>query len=73
MNGIVRTILNEIAGLFVDDGSLALFATVLIAIIAGAVKILNVPPLAGGLVLLAGIVAILVESLVRAAGPRRKR
>lgn len=73
MNGIVRTILNEIAGLFVDDGNLALFATVLIAIIAGAVKILNVPPLAGGLVLLAGIVAILVESLVRAAGPRRKR
>lgn len=73
MTGIVRTILNEIAGLFVDDGNLALFATVLIAIIAGAVKILNVPPLAGGLVLLAGIVAILVESLVRAAGPRRKR
>jgi hypothetical protein len=73
MTGIVRTILNEIAGLFVDDGNLALFATVLIAIIAGAVKILNVPPLAGGLVLLAGIIAILVESLVRAAGPRRKR
>jgi len=73
MTGMVRTILNEIAGLFVDDGNLALFATVLIAIIAGAVKILNVPPLAGGLLLLVGIIAILVESLVRAAGPRRKR
>lgn len=73
MNKIVRTILDEIAGLFVDDGSLALFAAVLIALVAGAVKILNVPPLAGGLVLLVGVIAILVESLGRAAGPRRKR
>ena len=74
MNAFLRTVLKEIAGLFVDDSNLAAFATVLIVVIAGAVKLLNVPPLAGGVVLLAGVIAILIESLVRAAGPpRRKR
>jgi uncharacterized membrane protein len=72
MNAFLRTVFKEIAGLFVDDSNLAAFATVLIVVIAGAVKLLNVPPL--GVALLAGVIAILIESLVRAAGPpRRKR
>jgi len=63
----LRAVLAEIAELFVDDGSLASFAIVLILLVAGAVKILDVPPLWGGLALLVGLVAILVESLSRAA------
>ena len=63
----LKAALTEIVQLFVDDGSLASFATVLILIVAGAVKIMDVPPLWGGLALLVGLVAILVESLSRAA------
>ena len=74
MNAFFRTVFKEIAGLFVDDSNLAAFATVLIAVVAGAVKLLNIPPLAGGLALFIGVIAILIESLLRAAGPpRRKR
>ena len=66
MNARFRAVLDEIAGLFVDDGSLAAFSVVLILIVAGAVKIMNVPPVWGGLALLVGCIAILVESLLRA-------
>ena len=63
----LKAALTEIVQLFVDDGSLASFATVLILIVAGAVKVMDIPPLWGGLALLVGLVAILVESLSRAA------
>ncbi len=72
MNARFRAVIDEIAGLFVDDGSLAAFAVVLILIVAGAVKIMNVPPLWGGLALLVGCVAILVESLTRATRTGKK-
>jgi hypothetical protein len=72
MNARLKTVLDEIAGLFVDDGSLAAFAVVLILIVAGAVKIMNVPPLWGGAALLVGCVAILVESLLRATRTGKK-
>jgi len=72
MNARVKTVLDELAGLFVDDGSLAAFAVVLILIIAGAVKIMNVPPIWDGLALLVGCVAILVESLLRATRTGKK-
>jgi hypothetical protein len=63
----LRTAFDELVHLFVDDGSLAAFAVVLIVLVAGAVKILGLAPLWGGLVLLAGMLAILAESLSRAA------
>lgn len=63
---------HELKGLFVDDGSLALFAAVLIALVLGAVKLANVPPLVGGVVLLVGLVGVLIESLMRAARTGRK-
>ncbi|HTJ59006.1 MAG TPA: hypothetical protein VL418_15815 [Devosiaceae bacterium] len=69
----LRAALDEILGLFVDDGSLASFAAVLILLIAGAVKILDIPPLWGGLALLVGLVAILIESLARATRTGKKR
>ena len=72
MNAKFRGLLDEIVGLFVDDGSLAAFAAVLVLLVAGAVKILEVPPLWGGIALVVGLVAVLVESLMRAARTGRK-
>jgi hypothetical protein len=64
---IVRLVVKEFVGMFVDDGNLALLALVLIAAITAAVKLLGLPPLAGGVLLLAGCLAILLHSVWRAA------
>ncbi|TKB06346.1 MAG: hypothetical protein E5V75_35000 [Mesorhizobium sp.] len=64
---VVRLILKELVGMFVDDGSLALLALILIALITAAVKLVALPPLIGGLLLLAGCLAILSQSTRRAA------
>jgi hypothetical protein len=56
--------------MFIDDGSLALHALVLVVAIAVAVKFLALPGLAGGILLLIGCLAILVQSVQHAA--RRK-
>ncbi|BCG91985.1 hypothetical protein [Mesorhizobium sp. 131-2-1] len=69
---IVRLVLKELFGMFVDDGSLALLALILIALIAAAVKLLGLPPLIGGFLLLAGCLAILLESTRRAARGKRR-
>ena len=69
---MIRLVLNELVGMFVDDGSLALLALILIALITAAVKLLALPPLIGGLLLLAGCLAILVESVRRAARGRAR-
>ena len=66
----VRLIIKELVGLFIDDGSLALFALVLIFAVAAAVKLVGLPPLAGGILLLMGCLAILTESVHRAARRR---
>lgn len=64
---IVRLILNELVGMFIDDGSLATLALLLIVAITAAVKLLALPPLAGGVLLLVGCLAILLYSVRRAA------
>ncbi|RWA78609.1 hypothetical protein [Mesorhizobium sp.] len=64
---IIRFVLKELVGMFVDDGSLALLALILIALITAAVKLLALPPLAGGVLILAGCLAILLESTRRGA------
>jgi hypothetical protein len=66
MNAI-RLIAKEFFGMFVDDGSLALLALVLVAVIAAAVKLVALPPLLGGALLLVGCLAILLLSVRRAA------
>ena len=65
-----RLILKELIGMFIDDGSLALLALALIALIAAAVELLALPPLAGGALLLFGCIAILADSVRRATGGR---
>ncbi|PBB91136.1 hypothetical protein CK215_18265 [Mesorhizobium sp. WSM3864] len=64
---IVRLVLKELVCMFVDDGSLALLALLLIALVAGAVKLLALPPVAGGVLILIGCLAILWESTRRGA------
>ncbi|MET2829539.1 hypothetical protein [Mesorhizobium shangrilense] len=64
---VIRLIAKEFFGMFVDDGSLALLALLLVAIIAAAVKLLALPPLLGGALLLVGCLAILLQSVRRAA------
>lgn len=56
---------DETLSMFVDDGAMALQAAVLIALVAGAVKLLGVAPLLGGVLLLAGCLAVLGLSLWR--------
>ena len=55
----------ETLGMFVDDGAMALQATLLIAVVAGAVKLLGLPPLLGGVLLLIGCLIVLGLSLWR--------
>ena len=64
---VIRLILKELVGMFVDDGNLALLALLMIAAITAAVKLLALPPLAGGILLLVGCLAILLHSVHRAA------
>jgi hypothetical protein len=66
MNAI-RLVAREFFGMFVDDGSLALLALVLVAAVTAAVKLLSLPPLLGGALLLVGCLAILLQSVRRAA------
>ncbi|MBB4566159.1 hypothetical protein [Rhizobium leucaenae] len=63
---IIRIAMSELIGMFIDDGSLAAFSLILVIVVAGAVKLLALPPLIGGLLLLLGCLAILVYSVRRA-------
>ncbi len=63
-------ILREVAGLFVDDGSLALAILAVVAIAAFLAIVLKITALTVGLVLLGGCVAVLIENVVRTAQRR---
>ncbi|MBZ9662555.1 hypothetical protein LB523_26240 [Mesorhizobium sp. ESP-6-4] len=69
---MIRLVFKELVGMFVDDGNLALLALILIALITAAVKVLGLPPLIGGFLLLAGCLAILLQSTRRAARGRAR-
>jgi hypothetical protein len=58
-------ILREVAGLFVDDGSLALAILAVVGVAAFLAIILKASALAVGLVLLGGCVAVLIENIMR--------
>ena len=67
----LRAALAELVGMFIDDGQLALTLMALIAIVTLLVKIAGIGGLAGGLLLLAGAIGLLIESVYRDA--RRKK
>jgi hypothetical protein len=70
MNGL-RTILREILGLFVDDGSFALLILVWLGLTALLLPYLGWVPRGRGLILFVGLAAILMGNAIRYA--RRNR
>jgi hypothetical protein len=64
---MIRTILGEFIGLFVDDVAFAVTILVWLLIATLAVPLLNLPNPAPALILMAGLLAILVESATRRA------
>jgi hypothetical protein len=67
---LLKLISGEVLGLFIDDGNLAVLSLLLVAVVTGLVKLIGLPPLWGGLLLLVGCLAILAESARR--GSRRR-
>lgn len=67
---LIRATVSELLSLFIDDGNLAVFSIVLIAVVAGLVELIHLPALIGGALLLLGCVGILLESVMRAARKR---
>lgn len=63
----LKALFSELFGLFVDDGNLAVLSLVLIAVVAGLVKLLAVPALLSAALLLVGCLVILALSVQRAA------
>ena len=68
---VIRAALAELIGMFIDDGQLALTLVALIAVVTLLVKFAGIGGLAGSLLLLAGAIGLLVESVYRDA--RRKK
>lgn len=63
----LRSILTEIWGLFVDDGSFALAILIWLAVCWLVLPRFGVPPQAEGPILFAGLAIVLVESAFRRA------
>lgn len=71
---MLRAALGELAGLFVDDGSLAAALLVWCAVVGAAVKLVPGLPTAGsGVALLLGCVAVLLVNVGRTAKLRAAR
>lgn len=70
---LLRSILAELFGLFIDDGALALLTLALIAGVVAAIKFLGLSPLIGGMALFIGYIAILGESVLRYARQKRNK
>jgi len=71
--GTLRTILRELVGLFIDDGSLAAGAVVWAAICGWGLPALGVGAQARAALLILGFAALLLENTVRAAAGGRRR
>lgn len=63
---LLRQVAVELVGMFVDDGNLALLTLALIALVSAAVVFFRLSALWGGVLLLAGCVAILADSVWKA-------
>ena len=67
---LASTIMKELFGLFVDDGSLALGVLLLVAGLALALH-LGLPPIIAGPLLFAACAALVVENVRRSARAKR--
>jgi len=66
----LKSIFREIYGLFVDDGSFAIAVVAWLALLWLVLPRLPIPGVWHGVVLFAGLVAILIESALRRARRR---
>lgn len=66
----LKSIFREVFGLFVDDGSFAIAILAWLLLLWLALPRLPIPPVWHGVILFAGLVAILVESALRRARQR---
>ena len=66
----LKTIWRELVGLFVDDGSLAVAVLAWLLVSGLLLPRLGLPPAWPPLVLAVGLLAILAESVLRAARPK---
>lgn len=64
---VLRAVFAELVSLFVDDGILAALTLALIAVVTILMLLMPSPAIAGGGVLFFGVIAILAESVFRAA------
>ena len=64
---IVRDVLRELRGMFVADVRLTIGIAVLIAVVSALVEVFAIEPLAAGVVLLIGCLAILIETAIHQA------
>jgi hypothetical protein len=67
MTAFLRLVWAEVVGLFIDDGALAAACALLIAGLAVAVLVLQLPAIVAGILLLAGCLGILAWSVMQAA------
>jgi hypothetical protein len=70
--GALKTIMRELVGLFVDDGSLAAGAVVWAAVCGWGLPMLGVGGEARAALLVLGLAALLLENAVRASGRIRR-
>ncbi|NLS00353.1 hypothetical protein HGP17_26295 [Rhizobium sp. P38BS-XIX] len=73
MMNLLKSIIAELLGMFIDDGALALLSLALIIVIAIAVYAGLFSGFIAALILLMGCILILAESLTRAARNWRQR
>ena len=68
----VRTVLKAVAGMFIDDGALALSNLLLVLALGLAVRTGLLGPAAGAVILLVGSLIVLAESLARASRGKKR-
>ena len=67
---VIAGVFEEILGMFVDDGALALWSLALIVVVTVLVLLAGLPALLGAFLLLVGCLAILADSVRRACRPK---
>ena len=70
---IIKDVLAELFSMFVTDARLTLATLILVAVVAILLLVLHVNALIGGLLLLLGCFAIVIEATIRETKVRTKR
>ena len=70
---IIKDVLAELFSMFVTDARLTLATLILVAVVAILLLVLHVNALIGGLLLLLGCIAIIIEATIRETKARTKR